>query len=142
MKTHVDNVHSHLIAKKKSTLSERAMVKLFGKDHIQQHGKQRVGPTSFAITIFLVSINPNIVMKQKRFMEDLVLYIYKGYILLSTCENVLFHRLILCQCPCVVFRSWSSLVEQVFCAMAIETMELYVFHIWNLLLQCLLALIF
>lgn len=66
------------------------------------------------------------VMKQKRFMEDLVLYIYKGYTFLSTCENVWFHRLILCQCLCVVFPSWSSLMEQVFHAMAIKTMELYV----------------
>jgi hypothetical protein len=66
------------------------------------------------------------VMKQKRFMEDPVLYIYKGYIFFSTCENVWLHRLILCQCPCVVFPPWSSLVEQVFHAMAIKTMELYV----------------
>jgi hypothetical protein len=34
------------------------MVKLFGRDHIRQHGKQKVGPTSFAIIVFLVSINP------------------------------------------------------------------------------------
>jgi hypothetical protein len=34
MKTRVDNVHFHLIAKKKPTLNERAMVKLYGRDHI------------------------------------------------------------------------------------------------------------
>jgi hypothetical protein len=57
MKTRVDNVHFHLIAKKKSTLNERAMVQLSGRDHIRQHGKQRVGSTSFAIIAFMVSIN-------------------------------------------------------------------------------------
>ncbi len=58
MKTHVDNVHFHLIAKKTFTLNERAMVKLCGRDHIRQHGKQKVGPTSFVITTFMVSMNP------------------------------------------------------------------------------------
>jgi hypothetical protein len=52
MKTHVDNVHSHLLVKKKSLLSESAMVKLYGANHIWQHGKKRPRPTSFAITIF------------------------------------------------------------------------------------------
>ncbi len=33
MRTHVDNVHLHLLAKRKSILSEKAMVKLFEIDH-------------------------------------------------------------------------------------------------------------
>jgi hypothetical protein len=35
MKTHVDNVHYHLVAKKQFILGERALVKLFGIDHIR-----------------------------------------------------------------------------------------------------------
>jgi hypothetical protein len=34
MKTHVDNVHSHLVAKRKYILNERALVKLSKTDHI------------------------------------------------------------------------------------------------------------
>jgi hypothetical protein len=36
---------------------------------------------------------------QQIFVEDLVLYIYKGYMPLSTCENVWFCKLVLCECP-------------------------------------------
>jgi len=52
MKTYVDNVHSHLFVKKKSILSESAMVKLYWANHIWQHGKKRPRLTSFAIVIF------------------------------------------------------------------------------------------
>jgi hypothetical protein len=51
MKTHVDNVHPHLVAKNKIVLSERVVVKFFKTNH-RQHGKKRVGVTSFAITFF------------------------------------------------------------------------------------------
>jgi len=35
MKTHVDNVHSHLLAKRKYILSEKAVAKLSKTDHNQ-----------------------------------------------------------------------------------------------------------
>jgi hypothetical protein len=52
MKTHVDNVHLHLFAKRKYVLSEKAMVKLSKLDYNQQHGKKKVGAIGFTITFF------------------------------------------------------------------------------------------
>ncbi len=46
----------------------------------------------------------------QQFLEDLVLYIFKGYMFLSTCENIWLHRLVLQQCPvlcCVSFLFFS-----------------------------------
>jgi hypothetical protein len=57
MRTHVDNVYPHLLAKKKNVLGERVVVKLSKTNHRQQHGKKRVEATSFAITSFFGSIN-------------------------------------------------------------------------------------
>jgi hypothetical protein len=112
MKTHVDNVHPHLLAKKKFVLNEKVMVKLFEIDHNQQHGKKKVGAISFAITSLFGSTNPykNVDEAQQKFIEDLVLYICKGYKPLSTCENML-KWLILHQCLRVVFLSHFSLVK-------------------------------
>jgi hypothetical protein len=75
MKTHVDNVHPHLLTKNKIVLTERVVVKLSKTNH-RQHGKRRVGATSFAITFFFGSINTykNSDESQQRFIEDLVLY--------------------------------------------------------------------
>ncbi len=43
MKTHIDNVHLHLFAKRKIILSEKAITKVFGTYHSWQHGKKGVG---------------------------------------------------------------------------------------------------
>jgi hypothetical protein len=43
MKTHIDNGHPHLLAKRKIVLSEKAITKLFGTYHSWQHEKKRVG---------------------------------------------------------------------------------------------------
>jgi hypothetical protein len=81
MKTHVDNVHLHLFAKRKYVLSERVMVKLSKIDYSQQHGKKKVGAIGFTITSFLGSTNlyKNVDETQQKFIEDLMLCIYKGY---------------------------------------------------------------
>ncbi len=43
MKTHIDYVHPHLLAKRKIVLNEKAISKVFGTYHSWQHGKKRVG---------------------------------------------------------------------------------------------------
>ncbi len=43
MKTHIDNVHLHLLAKRKIVLNGKAIIKLFGTYHSWQHGKKKVG---------------------------------------------------------------------------------------------------
>jgi hypothetical protein len=43
MKTHIDNVHPHLVAKRKFVLNEKTIVNFFGTYHSWQHGKKRVG---------------------------------------------------------------------------------------------------
>jgi hypothetical protein len=111
MKTHVDNV-LHLLIKRKYILSEKVLAKLSKIDHNQQHGKKRVGAIGIAITCFFGSTNLyKMLMTHQRFIEDLVLYIYKGYMPLSTCKNIWLERLILHQCPHVVFPSCSSFVK-------------------------------
>jgi hypothetical protein len=53
-------------------------------------GKKRVGAIGFVIISFFGSTNmyKNVNEAQQRFIEDLVLYIYKGYKPFSTCENI------------------------------------------------------
>jgi len=62
----------------------------------------------------------------QQFLEDLVLYIFKGYTFLSTCENIWLHRLVLQQCPCVVFPFRSSLMEWMLLTMVTKTIKLHV----------------
>jgi hypothetical protein len=94
MKTHVDNVHLHLFAKRKYVPSEKAMVKLSKVDYNQQHGKKKVGVIGFIITFFLGSTNmyKNVDEAQQKLIENLMLYIYKGYIPFSTYENIWLRR--------------------------------------------------
>jgi hypothetical protein len=53
------------------------------------------------------------------------LYICKGYKALSTCENIWLRRLVLHQCPHVLFPSHSQLVEEVFHAMVTKYMDIH-----------------
>jgi hypothetical protein len=112
MKTHVDSVHLHLLTKRNFILSERALAKFSEIDHKRQHGKKRIGVIGSIIIFFFGSTNwyKNADETQQRFIY-LVLYICKGYKLLSTCENIWIKRLILCQCPCIIFPSRSSFME-------------------------------
>jgi hypothetical protein len=52
--------------------------------------KKKVTLSRSTITTFFGSTNPNKHddETQQQFMEDLVLYIYKGYKPLSTCKNI------------------------------------------------------
>jgi hypothetical protein len=113
MRTHIDNVHPHLLIKRKSILNERVVVKLFEIDHSWQHGKKKVGAIGIASTSFLGSTNPykNANEAQQRFIEDLVLYMCKSYKPLSTCKNIWLRKLVLHQCPYVVFPFCSSFVK-------------------------------
>ncbi len=58
---------------------------------------------------------------QQKFLEDLVLYIYKGYMVLSICENIWLQRLVLCH---VLFPSLSQLVEKVIHVMVTNCMDM------------------
>ncbi len=61
---------------------------------------------------------------QQQFLEDLVYKVCKGYkTFVSTCENIWLQRLMLCQCPCILFFSWFSLVEEMFRTMVKKTMD-------------------
>jgi hypothetical protein len=84
-KTHIDCAHPKLFAAKKKQLT-----KMIPLDHTWQLAKKRVGVTNSAITNFLGSSNPykQHDEQQQKFLEDLVLYICKGYKAMSTCENI------------------------------------------------------
>jgi hypothetical protein len=61
--------------------------------------------------------------QQKHFLENLVFYICKGYIPLSSCENVWFQRLVLPQCSHVQFPSRSSFVEKMLATVVKKIMD-------------------
>jgi hypothetical protein len=62
---------------------------------------------------------------QQQFLENLVLYTCKGYMPLSTCENIWLWN-VLHQCPRVVFPSRTTLVEEVSPIIITKTMQLHV----------------
>jgi hypothetical protein len=63
---------------------------------------------------------------QKLFLEDLVLPTTKGYLLLSTCENVWMHRLALRLDSKLVFPTQRALEEEILLAMVDRYLNLYV----------------
>jgi hypothetical protein len=54
-------------------------------------------------------------------------YTCKGYMHLSSCENLLLQRLVLCHWPCVQFPSWYFVVKKMLFTMVKKTMDQYVF---------------
>ncbi len=44
-----------------------------------------------------------VTLAQEHFLEDLIVYITKGYQLLSSIENIWLQRLIFCQCGWAIF---------------------------------------
>jgi len=62
----------------------------------------------------------------QQFSKDLVLYIFKGYRSLSTCEKNWLHMLVLQLCPCVVFAFHFSLLEWMLLAMVTKTIKFHV----------------
>jgi hypothetical protein len=63
---------------------------------------------------------------QKLFLKDLVLLTTKGYLLLSTCENVWMHRLALRLDSKLVFPTQRTLVEEILPTMVDRYLDLYV----------------
>jgi hypothetical protein len=63
---------------------------------------------------------------QQQFFKDLVFYTCKGYKPLSNHENIWLQRLVLHQCPRVVFPSQSSFVGEMLLAMVKKTMDQHV----------------
>ncbi len=66
-------------------------------------------------------------LTQELFLEDLILYITKGYRSLSFIENVWLRRHILHQCGQVTYPSRQQLSNEVILSMASKTMEDHVF---------------
>jgi hypothetical protein len=63
---------------------------------------------------------------QELFLEDLILYITKGYGLLSSIENVWLKRLVLHQCGQITFPSRQQLSNEVIQSVVSKTMEHHV----------------
>jgi hypothetical protein len=85
MTIHVQIAHLRLFAEKK--LNEKGLEPIA---HVWQSRKKRTGPSDRAIIAFLVATKPfkKCDEQQKHFLEDLLLYICKGYMPLSTGKNV------------------------------------------------------
>ncbi|KAG0584835.1 hypothetical protein M758_3G242300 [Ceratodon purpureus] len=64
--------------------------------------------------------------QQQQFLEDLALYVLKAHQPLSSVENVWLRRLLLSQCPRLLFPSRLELVEDVIHKLETKTMEKYV----------------
>jgi len=79
MKSHLDIAHPRLFMLRKTQLVEKAI--FVNVKHTRQRGKKRTRPSSFAITTYFGSTNPykNNDETHHMFLEDLVLYICKGY---------------------------------------------------------------
>jgi hypothetical protein len=85
MKTHIDCAHPKLFVAMKKQLTE--VIPLY---HIHQPIKKRVGITTNVITNFFGSSNPykQHDEQQQKFLENLILYICKGYRALSIYESI------------------------------------------------------
>jgi hypothetical protein len=83
MKTHVDIANPRLFLLRKTQLVKKAII--VNVKYTWQRGKKRARPSSSAITTYFGSTNPykNNDETHHMFIEDLVLYICKGYQTLS-----------------------------------------------------------
>jgi len=116
MKTHIDVAHAHLLTKKKWKLINIVATKYFDINHNQQLGEKKgciVWVRNHNIFFGLRNPYKHGDEKQQPFLEDLVLYICKGYKPLSTFENIWLQILVFHQCPYVNFPFHSNLVEHV-----------------------------
>jgi hypothetical protein len=59
-------------------------------------------------------------------MEDLLLFVAKGYMLIFVVENHWLRRMVLCQNPQIVFPNWKQLVQCVIPKLVAKTMENFV----------------
>ncbi len=89
MKTHIDATHAHLVGKRKLKLIVIVATKHLETNHSWQPWKKKATLSMFVITMFFGSTNPykHRDEAQQWFLEDLVLYICKGYKLLLTCKK-------------------------------------------------------
>ncbi len=70
-----------------------------------------------------ILINNVMIEPQQKILKDLVLYIYKGYMVLSTCENIWLQRLVLCH---VLFPSHLQLMEEMIHDMVTNCIDMLV----------------
>jgi hypothetical protein len=85
MRTHVESPYPKLVICRKLTILHVAAT-----SHNQQLGKKWSEPFGCVIISYFSAINPykKFDEAQHQFFEDLVLYIFKGYKPLSTCDNI------------------------------------------------------
>ncbi|KAJ7552447.1 hypothetical protein O6H91_06G055400 [Diphasiastrum complanatum] len=123
MKKHVSSEHAEVLSKYKAQKDS-----ICPKEDARHPTKKRNLPSSSAITSFYGSSTPYKKEddQQQCFLEDLVLYIVKGYRPLSSVENIWLRRLILRQCNRLVFPSRHQLVEEAISQMVAKTLERYV----------------
>ncbi len=81
------------------------------------------------LLVFSISCSPlqKIKLVQKQFLEDLVLYIVKGYCQLSYTKNILLEHLVFCQYGHVVCLRW-QLSNEVILNMFNKIVEHHILH--------------
>jgi hypothetical protein len=85
MKTHVESRHPKLVAHKKLAIIEHV-----DASHSKKPKKKQFVPPRCVIMTYFGATNPSINMMRhnKFFFKNLILYIYKGYMPFSTCDNI------------------------------------------------------
>ena len=122
MKTHVENEHAEELARyvRESKAEEG--------DTARQKTKKRKGAPPSSITAYFENTKPYAKndVQQQHFLEDLVLFIAKGYESLSIVESAWLRRLMMRRDPKVVCPSRKQLVREHIPAMLTKTMDRYV----------------
>ena len=121
MKNHVMNEHLTEFQRYKASLTEL-------EESARQKTKKRKGVQPSAITEFFAghkSYHKGDV-QQKHFLEDLVLFIAKGYETLAVVESLWLRRLVMRRDPKVKFPTRKALVHEHIPALLAKTMERYV----------------
>ena len=121
MKTHVENEHAEELARyvRESKAEEG--------DTARQKTKKRKGAPPSSITAYFGNTKPYAKndVQQQRFLEDLVLFIAKGYESLSIVESAWLRKLMMRRDPKVVCPSRKQLVREHIPAMLTKTMDRY-----------------
>jgi hypothetical protein len=86
MTVHVQTAHTRVFVQRKLQFSEKVVELAI---HVRKSRNKRKSSFAYVITTFFSATNPyKKIDEQQQFLEDLVLYICKGYMPLSTCENI------------------------------------------------------
>jgi len=101
---------------------------LLQKKNYWEKGKQRCVVCYGAITKHFGSVNlyKKDDSQQKKFMEDLLFFVAKGYMLISVAENQWLKHLGMCQNPIVVFPNKKQMVQHTIPSLVAKTMDQYV----------------